>query len=120
MRLPLWAYPWVLGGAFLLASLLHHFGRLALARPIVFSVTIIIIAIAMRWTLRGHRWFWITMAFLAALHVPLILFIPWTTKWIPALVLTPIGIADLYAMLSVVAIVGNFIEGPKPAETREA
>ena len=96
-----------MGGAFLLALLLHHFGKFALARPIMFSASIIGVTIAMRWKLKDHVWFWITMAFLTALHVPLILFIPWTTKWIPALILTPIGIADLYVMLWVISIVGK-------------
>ena len=107
MRLPLWAYPLVLGGFMLLASMLHHFGKFALARPMVFSVSIIGVTIAMRWKLKGRVWFWITMTFLTALHVPLILFIPWTTRWIPALVLIPIGIADLYAMLWVVSVVAK-------------
>jgi hypothetical protein len=70
----------------------------------------------MRWKLRGHVWFWITMAFLTALHVPLILFIPWTDKWIPVLVIIPIGIADSYTMLWVVSIVGKFMKRPKAAE----
>jgi hypothetical protein len=107
MRLPLWGCLCVIGGAFLLASVLDHFGKLALARPIMFSISIISITIALRWKLRGRMWFWITMAFLIALHVPLILFIPWTTKWIPALVLTPIGIADSYAMLWVISVVAK-------------
>lgn len=108
MRLPLWGYIFIPVGAFLLSALFDHFGKLALARPIVFSVSIIIITIAMRWKLSGHVWFWVTMAILAALHVPLILFIPWTTKWIPVLVIIPIGIADSYAMLWVVSVVGKF------------
>jgi hypothetical protein len=54
------------------------------------------------------------MAILAALHVPLILFIPWTTKWIPAFVIIPFGIADSYAMLWVVSVVAKFMEGPTP------
>jgi hypothetical protein len=33
-------------------------------------------AIAAKWKLEGQVWFWITI--LAALHVPVILFIPWT------------------------------------------
>jgi len=107
MRLPLWAYPWVLGGFILLASMLHHFGKFALARPIMFSVSIIGVTIAMRWKLKGEVWFWITMAFLTALHLPLILFTPWNTKWIPALVLIPVGIADLYAMLWVISVVAK-------------
>src|SRR6266567_3765702 len=82
MRLPLWGYIFIPVGAFLLFALFDHFGKFALARPTVFSVSIIIIAVAMRWKLKGRVWFWITMASLAALHVPWILFIPWTTKWI--------------------------------------
>lgn len=116
MRLPLWGYILIPVGAFLLFALFDHFGNLALARPTVFSVSIITIAVVMRWKLKGRVWFWITMACLAALHVPLILFIPWTTKWIPVLVIIPIGIADLYAMLWVVSVVGKFMRGPETAE----
>jgi hypothetical protein len=100
-------------GAFLLFFLFDHFGKLAIARPTLYSVAIIIITIALRWKLRGHVWFWITMAFLAALHAPLILFVPWTTRWIPALVVIPIGIADSYAMLWVVSVVGKFTREQK-------
>jgi hypothetical protein len=41
------------------------------------------VAIALRWKLRQQVWFWITMTILAALHLPLILLVPWSTKWIP-------------------------------------
>lgn len=98
-----------------MAMLLHHFGKFALARPIVFSVSVIGVTIAMRWKLKKHVWFWITMAFLTALHVPLILLIPWTTMWIPALVLTPIGIVDLYTMLWVISLIGKTVKRPKIA-----
>lgn len=114
MRLPWWGILWVIAGAAVAYSLFDRFGQATLARPILFSVAIIVITIALRWKLRGHAWFWITMAFLAALHVPLILFIPRTEKWIPALVITPIGIVDSYAMLWVVAIVRNLMEGRRP------
>ncbi len=107
-----------MGGTFLLALLLHHFGKFALARPIMFSVSIIGVTIAMRWKLKGEVWFWITMASLSAIHVPLILFIPWTAKWIPALVMIPIGIADLYAILWVLVVVGKYMDGPKNFVTR--
>jgi hypothetical protein len=112
MRLPLWGYIVIPVGAFLLFALFDHFGKLALARSTSFSVSIIIITIAMRWKLRGHLWFWVTMAILAAPHVPLVLFIPWTTKWIPVLVIIPVGIADSYAMLWVLSVVGRFMRVP--------
>jgi len=116
MRLPLWGYPFVLGGAFLLSFIFDHFGKLALARPTVYAVAIIVITIAMRWKLRGHVWFWGTMAVFAALHAVLILLVPWTPKWIPVLVVIPIGIADSYAMLWVVSVVGKRMEAPETGE----
>jgi hypothetical protein len=51
------------------------------------------------------------MTVLVALHLPLILFVPWTTKWIPAFVVAPVGIADLYLMLWIISIVGKFRGG---------
>ena len=57
------------------------------------------------------------MAFLATLHLPLILFVPWTTKWIPAVVIAPFGIADLYAMLWVLAVVGRYMKGRNTVDT---
>ncbi len=116
MRLPVWGYILIPVGAFLLFALFDHFGKLALARPTVFSVSTIIIAVAMRWRLKGRVWFWITMASLAALHAPLILFVPWTAKWIPVLVIIPIGIADLYAMLWVVSVVEKVMREPTAAQ----
>lgn len=53
------------------------------------------------------------MVLLAALHLPLILFVPWTTEWIPATVITPFAMADLYAMLWLLSVVGEFVERPK-------
>jgi hypothetical protein len=45
----------------------------------------------------------------------LILFVPWTAKWIPALVVIPIAIADVYVMLWIVSVVGNFMGEPTPS-----
>ena len=117
MRLPWWGVLCVIFGALPLLFLFDHFRKLALARPTLTSAAMVTIAIALRWKLRRHVWFWITMAVIAALHVPLILFVPWTTKWVPAFVIIPIGMADLYVTLWILSVVGNFMERPKtPAE----
>jgi hypothetical protein len=107
MRLPWWGVLCVIVGAFPLFFLFDHFGKLALARPILYSAAIIAITVAMRWKLRGRVWFWATMAVFTALHAVLILLVPWTTKWIPVLLIIPIGIADSYAMLWVISIVAK-------------
>jgi hypothetical protein len=116
MRLPWWGGLCIIAGTILLGLLFLEFGRLDLARPSLVTAATIVLAIIMRWKLRRHVWFWITMIVLATLHVPLILFVPWTTKWIPAMVIIPIGITDLYLMLWVLSVVGKFMEGPKTAE----
>lgn len=58
------------------------------------------------------------MTVAVALHVPLILFVPWTSNWVPAIVIIPIGIADLYAMLAILSVVGKLVERPKTSEKR--
>jgi hypothetical protein len=108
MRLPWWGVLCVILGALAVLILFDHFGQLALARPTMISAAMVVIAIAMRWRLKRHVWFWVTMIVFAALHVPLILFVPWTTKWVPALAIVPIGIADLFIMLWVLSVVGKF------------
>lgn len=116
MRLPWWGVLCVIVGALVLGLLFVYFGRFDLARPTLFSVAMVAIAIAMRWKLRRHPWFWGTITILAALHVPLILFVPWTTKWVPALLIIPFGLADLSVMLWVLSVVGKFMEGPNAPE----
>jgi hypothetical protein len=116
MRLPWWGVLCVMIGSLPLYLLFVYFGRFDLARPTLVSLAMVAIAVAMRWKLRRHAWFWGTMVILGALHLPLILFVPWTTRWIPAFVIIPIGIADLYVMLWVVSVVGKFMGGPKTSE----
>jgi hypothetical protein len=89
--------------------LFDHFGKLALARPALASAAMVTIAIAMRWKLRRHVWFWGTIVCLAALHLPFILFVPWTTTWVPVFFIIPIGLADLYIMLWVILVVGKLM-----------
>lgn len=116
MRLPWWGVLCVIFGTLILALVFVYFRRFDLARPSIMSASMVALAIALRWKLRRHVWFWVTMTFLAALHLLLILFVPWTTRWIPAVVIAPIGIADLYVMLWTLSVVGKFMAGPKIAE----
>ena len=108
MRLPWWGVLCLIIGAIPILWLFNHFGRSDLARPVLYSVGMVGVAVAIEWRLRRHVWFWITMGVLGALHVLLILYIPWDTKWVPAVVIIPIGIADLYTMLAIFSIVGRF------------
>jgi hypothetical protein len=73
----------------------------------------LVFAIVVKWKLRRHVWFWITMATILAIHGLLILSVAWTTKWIPAIVIIPIAVADLYAILAIVSVVEKSMERPE-------
>jgi hypothetical protein len=51
------------------------------------------LAIKLRWKLRKHAWFWVTIALILALHVPLLLIVRWPQTNIPTIALSlPLGI----------------------------
>jgi hypothetical protein len=101
MQLPWWGTL----GIFILAligdELLGHAGRIDLAYPLGVTSAALGLAIAIKWELRRLAWFWITMSLLAALHVPLLLLVPWTSNWVPAPVLAVVGFVDCIVMLVV-------------------
>ncbi len=117
MRLPWWGVLSIVFGTAVLGLLFVSFGRFDLARPSLISIAVIALAIMMRWKLRKHGWFWITMALFTALHLSLIVLIPWTIRWLPAIVIIPIGMADLYVMLWVLLLVGKLMQRPTTAAT---
>ena len=54
-----------------------------------FTVIIVLgmtmLAIKLRWRLRKHLWFWATIIFILALHVPLLFFIHWPDTNVPTI-----------------------------------
>jgi hypothetical protein len=60
--------------------LFYRFGRLDLALPAMNTIAVLGFILILKRKLWRHSWFWGTMAVISALHVPLILFVPWTTS----------------------------------------
>lgn len=46
------------------------------------------------WNSRKHAWFWAIVVVMAALHVCIVLFIPWNNKSYPGFALLPVAIVD--------------------------
>jgi len=100
--------PWVIAAAVVTSPLFFFFeqrnepevGRAAWMCALVF-----VVVVKIRWELRTHSWFWLTLAGLAALHVPLILLIPWTASWIPAFGIWPVAVLDCAIILGCIALV---------------
>lgn len=109
MRLPWWGVLSWMAACAIMAFLLVRMQRFDLFMPTFVSIGMLGVTIAVKWRLRRYAWFWFTMTLLAALHVPLILLVPWTTKWVPAPAVAAVGSADIIVMLAVVDIVRHFM-----------
>ena len=113
VRIPVWAYLPLIVAAFLVSWMFDHFGKLSEALPAINVVGMLGFVVVLKRKLMGRAWFWITMIIVAALHVLLVLFIPWTTKWVPALAIAVIDSLDVCAILGTIAVVGRLVDGPK-------
>ena len=92
-------------------------GRLERVWPFMITIGMLGIVIRFKWKLRRQMWFWVTMAVIAVLHVLWVLFVPWTTKWIPVFVYIGIATADFVLILWILLVVEKFLGGPKAAES---
>jgi len=84
--------------------------------PALHALGMLGFASAIKWKLRRHAWFGITVTILAAFHVPLVLFSPRITNRVPAIATAVINSADFVVILAIVSIVGREMNGPQPAE----
>jgi hypothetical protein len=99
---------WVVAAVVLtfpLFLLFYYLGQSGNGRAAWFSSLTIILAVRVRWELSRYRWFWATIAAIVVLHVPLILFVPWTAKWIPSFLILPFCVIDGIAILAVIQAV---------------
>jgi hypothetical protein len=107
MRLPWWGVLSWMAACGLIEWLLIDLGEMSLALPTLNSIAVLGFAIALKRELGRHVWFWGIMAILAALHVPLVLLVPWGSRWVPALAIAAIDSGDLIAILAILAVVGR-------------
>ena len=74
--------------------LFMYLGKADMGLAVCIVLGMILLAIKIRWDLRKHAWFWATIVFILALHVPLLFIVPWREKTHVRFYGFPIGIAD--------------------------
>ena len=109
--LPWWGVLCLLIGGMPLPWLLERFGRPNLMMPMWNSVAVLALIFALKRGLYRQTWFWLTMAVIAVLHVALVLFVPWTRLWVPALVIACIDSVDFCMMLWTLSVVRRLAGG---------
>jgi hypothetical protein len=120
IRPPWWSVVCGIIGSFFCAWLFDSFGKLNLVLPTLNSIAVLGFILVLKWNLRWHAWFWITIAVIAALHVPLVLLVPWSTRWVPALAIAVIDSADLIVILTIVSVVARFVGHADSNDVRRA
>ena len=86
-----------------------YIGKGDLGRSVAVGLGMILLAIRARWDLRGHAWFWATVVFVLALHIPLFLVIRWPPGWTPGVVVWPFAVVDVVVILGTVRLVETFM-----------
>jgi len=99
---------------------LNSAGRLDLALPILNCIGVLGFITALNWSLRRRRWFWIVITIIAALHVLVLMFIPWTNKWVPAFTIAAIDSADICILIAIFVVLRRFMDGPTMSEEAES
>ena len=111
MDMPWWYIPFTLicggGGYWFFDSV----GREYLYLPTMNCILVFVFIIVLKWRLKRHGWFWTILTILAAIHVLLLLFIPWTEKWVPALGIAVIDTVDLIMIMAVFSFLDRLQEG---------
>ena len=107
----------VLGVVLFLAPF-YYFGRMDLARPSLFGATAIGCAIATRWKLRSHRWFWIGISVVAALHVYIIYHFRLDVEWMSEYVVATYTLIDYCLILVFIWLIEIISRTPEEAESR--
>ncbi|HEV7236059.1 MAG TPA: hypothetical protein VGN15_07765 [Ktedonobacteraceae bacterium] len=111
IRLPWWGVLCIIVGSLPIYLLFDQFGQLDIALPILNFIVILCFIVFVKRKLRRYAWFWITVAVIVAVHIPLFLLFPWTLRWIPALMIVVIDSVDFCLMLWIIAIIGKIVGG---------
>src|ERR1035438_8195495 len=74
------------------------------------SAGAIAVAVRFLWDLRERVWFWVTIAIIVLLHVPLILLIPWPSEQLSYVALLPVGFLDFAFAYGIIRLIENMIE----------
>ena len=82
-----------------------YLGKADMGLTLFIVLGMIMFAIKIRWNLRKHVWFWASIAFILALHIPLFFIIRWPQGNVPTIAYSlPLGIADFFIILGAIGL----------------
>jgi hypothetical protein len=96
-------------------ALFFVIGRPDLARPAFIAIGAAVFAVRQKWEYHRRRWFWLVVAGVILLHLPILVYVVFPNRWIPAVLLMPFALADYVVMIVAIRIAANLFE-PQEAD----
>jgi hypothetical protein len=82
-----------------------YLGKAELGFTACIVLGMIALAVKLRWKFRKHAWFWVTIALILALHIPLLSIVRWPQTNIPTRVIAlPLGITDFLLISGAISL----------------
>lgn len=95
-------------------ALFAYFGDPGRGRAAAGSTIVLMYAARGCWDLRRHTWFWVTLTIFIALHVLLILLVPWSSKSYPGTALLPIAAVDYGIVYGAIKLIEKLMKRSHP------
>jgi hypothetical protein len=96
---------WALVAGIFAGSLIFLFTDEARGAAAAYSAFMIAVAVRYFWDLRSRIWFWITIALIVLLHVPVLLFIRWPfNQYYTYVQMLPLALLDFAAMYGIITL----------------
>ena len=92
-----------------------YFGDSGRGRAACVSAFSIATAARFLWDLKKRVWFWGTIAIIVALHVPVILLIPWGDQNLSYVALLPLALLDFGIAYGIIRLVENAVVRTRPS-----
>jgi hypothetical protein len=89
--------------------LLFYYGYPGKGKVASAFVGMILFAIRARWGLRKYMWFWLTVAIIFALHLPIVWYVPWPDERYPNIALLPLALLDYALVRGCIKVVEKLI-----------
>ena len=82
-----------------------YLGKAQMGFTVCIVLGMAMIAIKLRWKLRRHAWFWVTIALILALHIPFLFIVRWPQTNVPTIAFSlPLGIADFLLISGAISL----------------
>jgi hypothetical protein len=91
-------------------ALFFAIGRADLARPACIAIGAAAVAVRQKWEYHDRRWLWFVVAGVILLHLPILVYFVFPNRWIPAVLLMPLALADYVVMIAAIRIAANQFE----------